>query len=190
MVAVMLFGIAIAAEVLFWFTSVSPNFQSPYFPFAVFGLACLGVSIALVVVTMRQRKAQATANKLSAWLYAELAVLLIGAGMFLWQHAWIPALLFAVMAGAVAFASFSAARKKNRSTIVFTEKEIIVPGRLRAYPWREVNQVLYRRGTLTLELTDNRIWQQFATTDAEPEIFEAWVRGQLEKYAAERAKEW
>lgn len=190
MVAVMLFGIAIASEVLFWFTSVSPNFQSPYLPFAIFGLVCFVVSIALVALTVRQRKAQRLSNKISSWIYLELLLLLIGAGLFLWQGAQLPALLFVVMAIAVAAATFSAARKSNRSEIILNDKSITVPGRVRPYPWREVERLLYRRGTLTIELTGNRIWQQFVTTDADPELFEAWVQAQLKKYAAEKAKEW
>gem|GEM_PF-2099540 len=189
MVAVMLLGIAIAAAFLFWFTSVSPNFQSPYFSFAVFGAVCLVVSIALLLLAVRQRKGQED-NRLSGWVYLELVVLLAGAVLFLWQQAYIPALLFMVMAVAVGLANWSASRKSRGKLISFTEKEIIVPGRLRAYAWREVNKVLYRYGTLTIELTGNRLWQNFATTDADLQIFEAWVNSQIEKYAAERAKEW
>lgn len=190
MVAVMLFGIAIASAFLFWFTSVSPNFQSPYFPFALFGLVCLIVSVALVALTVRQRKSATQSNKLSGWLYVELAVLLLGAVLFLFQKAYMPALLFTVMALAVAFASFSAAKRNNTGKIIFSDKQIQVPGRLRPYPWREVNKILFRHGTLTIELSGNRIWQNLATTEADPEIFDAWVDSQLTKYADERAKEW
>lgn len=189
MVAVMLFGIAIASGFLFWFTSVSPNFKSPYFQFLLFGFVCLVVSFALIALTVRQRKEQKQ-HKLSAWVYIELLVLLGGSVLFMVQGQYMPALLFLLMALAVGFASFQVGKRKEEGTILFNEKNIQVPGKIRAYPWREVNKVLYKKGTLTIELSGNRIWQQFVTTDADPEIFEAWVLKMMDQYAAERAKEW
>lgn len=183
MVAILLCAVGFASGVLFWFTDVSPTVRGAYVPFAVFGSVCFvaGLIIGALAITARRRTGRGKSGRVLR--IAELILLVAAATVFAVQGWNFPALLFAVLAGAVVFALLGETPASN-NTVRFDEDGIFRPFTMRSrrIQWHDVRRVLLRHGALTIDLVDNRLLQyRVPEHDMDAEIFEAWAVAQVEK---------
>ena len=191
MLAFLLFGIGIVCGGLYWFTSVSPVFKSfgSYKPFLFFGIACLLASIAILVLTIFQKKwLREERNNL---LFRLLELVLVGSSSLLFfLNKWMmPASLFGLMSAVIIFAIIRERRASQSGHIIIDEKGIAMhlATRSRLFNWKEIEGVLLRFGTLTVEFADNKMIQQnIAAVNINNQELEDFSRQKVEQYRTER----
>lgn len=164
MLAFLLFGIGVATEGLYWFTSVSPNFKAfgAYKPFLFFGIACLAASIVLILLTVFQKTWLREGKNNLLFRIIEM-VLLATSSVLFFMNGWnMPALLFGLMGAVVVFAILRERRTAESGRVSIDDAGIIVStaARTRKLAWNEVESVLLRFSILTIECKDNRLIQQ------------------------------
>jgi hypothetical protein len=122
---------------------------------------------------------------------AELIIMLVFAGYAWSTGTTVPAIIFTLLAAAIVFA-INWERKKDTPLIIVVDKEGIKPpvnSRRRFIDWKEVEHVLFRFGTLTINCADNRLYQwNIGNTAFEPEVFEVFCIRQVDKAREKRDK--
>jgi hypothetical protein len=155
------------------------------------GMGMMLISILmLVIILVKNKWLQKPLNNLTM-RGAELLLMLVFAGFALAYGITVPGIVFLVLAGAIVFA-INWERKIGTPLTIVVNKEGIRPPvstRKRFIEWPEVEHVLLRFGTLTVNCTDNRLYQwNISTTDFEPEVFEVFCIRQVDKAREQRAK--
>lgn len=95
----------------------------------------------------------------------------------------VPAAVFGLMAATFIFSIFWEKDNKKPLTVSISDDGIHLPvtSRRRNIAWREVNTLLLRHGTLTINCLDNRLYQWVtAPNDIDTEIFDAYCNQQIE----------
>lgn len=154
-------------------------------------LAIYAVSaILLIIILVKNKWLQKPVNNLILRI-VELLLMLVFAA-----YAWsvgviVPAIIFTLLAGAIVFA-INWERKKDTPLTILVDKEGIKPpvnSRKRFIEWPEVEHVLLRFGTLTINCADNRMYQwNVGNTMFEPEVFEVFCIRQVDKAREQRDK--
>jgi hypothetical protein len=188
MVSIVLFATGILCSVLYWFTAVSPGFKQRIGAFGAFGAVCFiaAVLVGMLAISARRR------GKYKLLIYGlELATLLSGAGIFLSMNWLVPAALFGLLAVVSLAAGLLEGRIASAATVTVDEKGVHRPfaNNRRHTPWHEVKQVLLRRGVLTIDCTDNRLYQYtVGTTDLDIASFEQYCAQQVTEGMSKRPK--
>ncbi len=121
---------------------------------------------------------------------AELVIALALTGFAAWQKWTPPAVMFGVLSAAVLFSLFWE-NDKGGLHIVVGEEGIKLPmnARRRFIAWSEVEQVLLKFGTLTVNCYDNRLYQwTIGKTDIDRNVFEQFCSARVEEWKDKRDK--
>jgi hypothetical protein len=106
---------------------------------------------------------------------------------------WTPTTMFGVLSAAILFALYWERSGHKPLTIRIDENGLKLPvtSRKRAIDWRDVEQVLLRYGTLTIDCVGNRLFQwNIRETTVDKEIFEAFCQKQVEVNKSKRIADW
>ena len=185
-VAFVLCGIGGCSFVLYWFTHTSSKFSAAYMPFAACGFICSVAGIAVFLLTIFARRKMAQPRFHLALRILELLLLAGSAALFAMQHWRVPAALFGILAAIVLLALFLEQLPNESPSVSISDKGIELPGK--KLEWQDIDSVLLRFGTLTIEQAGNRILQRSITEPAgfEPEWLETFARQQIEKHREKR----
>lgn len=165
MLAFLLFGIGVAGiSMFFGFTVMSRDFitNGAYNSFLYFGIACMLVSIALLLLTFFQKTWLRQKQNNLIFRIVELVLLAGSSVLFFTSGSRMPALLFALMSAVVVFAILRERRAGIAGNVVIEESGITISSdaRTRRLPWQEIDAVLLRFGILTIECAGNRLIQR------------------------------
>ncbi len=181
MLAFTLCGLGAGSIVLYWFTSVSPNFKEAYRPFMVFGICSFlfGLGIAAVSVFYKNWLMQGKRSFLLR--ICEIGMLTTGSVLYRFAGQNIPSTIFGLVAGLIAIAAIWESRKPgNPSAIINEEGVLISNGQIRKrIPWDEIESVLLRHGILTIEMSENRLLQRSLSGPVDIETIEAFGKAQI-----------
>jgi len=125
-----------------------------------------------------------------------VAELIIAAGIAAYsavQHWKFPMGMFSVLTLAILFALYWERKKGSTLYVHVDDKGLRLPVvRRRFIPWVEVDQVLLRFGTLTINLADNHLFQwNIVGSDLDKDLFEAFCHAKVEEYRGKRRNdEW
>jgi len=153
----------------------------------IWGGALLVAGIVLLGLTLfKNRWVTRTAN-----LPVRIAELLIALAIALYsmtQHWKFPTGMFGVLSAGILFAMFWERKSGAVLYVHIDESGLQLPVlRRRTLPWTEVEEVVLRFSILTINCTDNHLFQwTIADTNTDPEIFEAFCNAQVEKHKSER----
>lgn len=189
MLAIVLFATGVLCIGLYWFTSVSPRFATRIATFGILGGICFIAALVVGILAMRSRRKNQPALRL-----VEGVVLTLGAVVFI-RNGWVaPAALFGVL-GVLVFLihGLETAAGTRRSTLVIDDAGVHRPFSLRTrhLAWHELKAVLLRRGILTIDCLDNRLYQYQvpqAGTANDAASFEAWCAERIRESAPKRSK--
>jgi hypothetical protein len=119
---------------------------------------------------------------------AELLIAVCIAIYSLVQQWKFPIVIFGVLSVAILFALYWERAAGNKLYIHIDEEGIKLPvTRRRFIRWSEVEQVILRYGTLTIDCFDNHLFQwNIATPEMDNEVFEAFCTAQVEKNISKR----
>lgn len=99
--------------------------------------------------------------------------------------------IFGVLAAAVVFSFFVENSGSEKSKVIFDDEGIKLPvsSRRRSLDWAEVDKVLLRYGTLTIDCIDNRLYQWMTSEhDIDSGSFEAFCSNLVTASIADRKK--
>jgi hypothetical protein len=153
----------------------------------LWGGALLAAGIFLLGLTLfKNNWLTRTAN-----LPVRIAELLIGAAIAVYSltQGWkFPTGMFGVLSVGILFAMYWERRSGAVLYVHADEEGLRLPVlRRRNLPWTEVEEVVLRFGILTINCTDNHLFQwTLADNNADPEIFEAFCAAQVEQHRSER----
>ncbi len=155
------------------------------------GLTVLLMSVVmLVIILVKNRWLQKPLNNF-IMRCVELLLMLVFAGFALANGIIVPGIVFLALAAAIVFA-INWERKKDVPFTIVVDKEGIKPpvnARKRFIEWPEVEHVLLRFGTLTINCADNRLYQwNIGNTEFEPDVFEVFCIRQVDKAREQRDK--
>lgn len=123
--------------------------------------------------------------------FLELAVLLALCGFTYFKHWTPPAVMFGVLSAAVLFAIFWEQSANAAQFVIIDTAGIKLPlaSRRRFIDWTDIDQVLFKYGTLTVNCSDNRLYQwTIGNTNFDKEAFEGFCNNQVEAGKAKRDK--
>ncbi len=189
LISFVLFAAGLFCVVLFWYTGISPHFKIAVGTFGLFGLLCFLGGIAVYTLSVSAVRRERFAGLLRV---LEL-VLLSGGSILFYLSGWeIPALLFLLLFILALAAALFEKRAPADTVIEVGENGIVRRAGLqsRQLPWRDLKQVLYRRGVLTIDCLNNRLLQYpIDTPEVETETFEAYCAAQVEKAIPQRHRD-
>ena len=192
MVAFILFGISLGCGMLYWFTTVSPKFKLPFLPLLVLAAACFATSIFILIMAFKGRQWLQHGRNNNRLRWVEFLLLIAGSAAFL-NYGWrAPSVLFAILAAVIVFAIFWEKKGAIDNAVTLDDTGVHLPARLSGHrPWHDVDKVLLRHGTLTIEFEENKIWQQnIQPPTFPPTELEAWAATQIDTHRPKRTKNW
>ncbi len=158
LISFVLFAVGIFCLVMYWFTGISPNFKMAIGAFGLFGLLCFlgGIAVYALSISVVRRERSATVLRV-----LELLLLAGGAGLFFLNGWIVPAVLFGILAALAIVAALYEIKAPADTVIQISGEGVFRKGGLKSthLRWRELQQVLYRRGILTIDCVDNRLFQ-------------------------------
>lgn len=194
MLAFLLFGIGAAAIGLFWFTSVSPAFQQhggAYKPFIFFGIAALLGAACIILLSVFQKNWMRQERNSLIFRGVEFILLAVSSVLFFINKWNMPAALFGIMALVVIFAIIRERNQAKAGNITIDAGGVRLRGR--KIDWKDIENVLFRFGTLTVEMKGNKIIQQnIGATTTDGKALEHFSREMIEthKVAAVAENDW
>lgn len=194
MLALVLCGIGAGSFVLYWFTTVSPNFSKPYTPFVLLGAVSLLMGVAIIAAAIFYKSWLRAGKRSLSLRIIEIVVVGSASLTFAFAGQSRPAILFAIIAAAILAAAIWEMRKPTAARAIIDEKGIRLPksGIMRLIPWADVDKVLVRHGILSIELTDNRLLQRSlaAGSRADAAGIEAYCSEKSAAAAVTRSADW
>lgn len=121
--------------------------------------------------------------------FAELAITLCLVAYSLIQMWKFPIVIYGILAAALLFGLFWERSSGNKLAIHIDDEGVRLPvtSKKRFIPWTEVDEVIYRFGTLTIECVGNHLFQwSLAMPDLDHEIFEAFCSAKVEENKSKR----
>ena len=157
------------------------------------GFAVLALGIALTYATMFRNKWILTPSVNRNVRIVELITSLIIAAYSFYQQWKFPEVIFGVLSASVAYALFWE-KTAGETLFVFVNDEglhLPVTSRKRFIKWAEVENVVFRHGTLSINCVDDRLFQWTAgKTDVSATELEEYSDTQVEQHKTEREEDW
>ena len=122
----------------------------------------------------------------------ELIISLAVALLSFAQHWKFPAFIFSMLSVAVIFALYWERATGGALFIHIDDEGVRLPvtSRKRFLNWAEIEQIVLRYGTLTIDCTDNRLFQYNITdADVDSELLEAYCKAKVESNRSKRVKD-
>ena len=158
---------------------------------SLWGLALLGAGFALLIVTVaRNRWVTRQANV--PVRIAELLIALAMAALSVVNQWKFPGVIFGILSAAIAFALYWEKAASQALYIQIDDTGIRLPAasRKRFLHWTEIEQVVFRYGILTVDCTNNTLYQwNIAGGAINDEILEAYCLAQVENNIKNRRKD-
>lgn len=165
-------------------------FFSMYLKWWGAGLLVAGIILLLLTITRNKWMMKPEVNR--TFRIIELMAALCIASYCALNAMWVPTAMFAILSIVILMA-FAWERGSGEQFIFVSEEGIKLPfsSRKRFIDWRDVDSVLYRYGTLTVECDENKLYQwNIKKARFEREQFESFCAGQAEKHKGKRVADW
>ncbi|MBS1615084.1 MAG: hypothetical protein JST06_03100 [Bacteroidetes bacterium] len=162
MLALVLCGIGAGSFVLYWFTTISPNFKHAYKPFIWLGILSFLLGLGIFAAAIFYKNWLREGKRSLSLRILEVIAVLGASGTFAFAGQAKPAVLFGIIALAIFVAALWELRKPAAPQALINEQGIRLPkgGIIRLLPWTEIDRVLVRHGILSIELEGNRLLQR------------------------------
>ena len=157
------------------------------------GLALLITGILILGLTIVKNKWITSAKVNPAIRILELLIA-ISVGMYSYFQQWkFPVVIFSILSAALAFSIYWERNSDNILYVHVDDDGLKLPVvRRRFIPWKEIDNVVFRFGTLTINCLDNHLFQwTIAEQTIDPETFEVFCKRKVDENAKRRRNdEW
>ncbi len=158
-----------------------------------YGLALLLAGLALLAITIGKNRMVTSPSFNWIFRLVELAIAMGICGYSALQRWNLPIGIYGVLSAGIAFAMYWERQAGGAQYINISEDGIKLPiaSRTRFVEWTEVNAVILRFGTLTVDCLDNRLFQwNVQPADLDATIFERYCREQVLANKSKREVDW
>lgn len=166
------------------FAGAGALFYSFYPPARIWSMALLVAGILLLLVAMFRNRWITMKGRNRLVRVGELMILLCLAS-FSAMHKWTPpAIMFGVLSAAVLFAIFWEQSSSSGMFVRIDSDGVKLPvtSRRRNIPWQDIEHILFKFGTLTINCYDNRLFQwTIGNAIIDKENFEAFCYTNIAK---------
>lgn len=155
--------------------------------------AVMGISAIILFAGMFRNKWLRKPANNRIFRILELIVLAAISIFMLTKQYNVPAALFGLLAATIVFSLFWESGKKTNTSVLFTDSgtKLPVTSRRRHLNWHEIEQVLLRHGTITINCIDNRLYQWITTKhDTDVNAVEAYCNAMIEAAKKDRKADW
>ncbi len=155
------------------------------------GLALLIIALGLLILTIAKNKLVTTPANNTKLRVAELIIALALLGYSISQQWRFPMGMFGVLSSVLAFSLFWERKANAAQFVIVSEEGIDIPAgvRKKLLEWAGVEEVLWRYGTLSIDCTDNHLyqWNVLPATFGQ-DAFEAFCKAQVAANMHKRPK--
>lgn len=157
------------------------------------GLALLIAGVLLLVATMFRNRWVSRRNVNTALRIGEM-VIALGLVVLSAMNGWkFPVIIFGVLSAVIVFSLYWENTSGRPMIVHIGDKGVKLPmvARGRFLPWTEIEQVILRRGILTIDCVNNNLYQwNIAGDQTEDEILEAYCEARIEGSKKDRKADW
>lgn len=156
------------------------------------GAGLLAGGIILLLLTIARNKWMMKPEVNRVFRIVELMAALCIASYCAMNAMWVPTAMFAILSIVIIMA-FAWERGSGEQYIYISKEGIKLPfsSRKRFIEWRDVDNVMYRYGTLTVETGENKLYQwNIRKARFEREPFERFCAEQAAQHKEKRVAEW
>lgn len=153
----------------------------------------MGLSIVILFAALFRNKWLRKPSINKVFRIGELLILAAAAVYLLTLNLTVPAVVFGILAATMIFSLTWETGKDTRLYVQVRDQGISLPvtSRRRSVAWLEVEKVLLRHGTITINCVDNRMYQWVtAANDINVEEFEAYCDALIQAAMKDRKKDW
>jgi hypothetical protein len=155
------------------------------------GLALLIVALVLLTLTIAKNKQVTTPANNTKLRIAELIISLALLSYSIMQQWRFPMGMFGVLSAVLAFSIFWERKTNAAQFVIVSEEGIDIPAgvRKKLLEWTGVEEVLWRYGTLSIDCTDNHLYQwNVQPASFDKDTFEAFCKKQVADNLEKRPK--
>ncbi len=160
-----------------------------YTPVKKWGAALLITGVLLLLVTIIKNKWLIKPDPNRIFRMVELMAFLCLASFLYLHHIWIATIMFGILSAAILFALYWEGTSGNSLKILISTDGIKLPitSRKRFIEWHEVEKILLKYGTLTIDCHNKRLFQwNVQGINFDPENFESFCNNQVEENKGKR----
>src|SRR5690606_17000984 len=153
----------------------------------------MGLSIVILFAALFRNKWLRKPSINKVFRIGELLILAAAAIYLLTLNLTVPAVVFGILAATMIFSLTWETGKDTRLYVQVRDQGISLPvtSRRRSVAWLEVEKVLLRHGTITINCVDNRMYQWVtAANDINVVEFEAYCDALIQAAMKDRKKDW
>ena len=164
------------------------NYTIPYW-----GAALLVLGISILIATIFKNKWLVTPKVSRMFRVAELILALCVEGYSFYQQWKFPMVIFGGLNAALLFSLFWEHTAGETLFVLIDAEGIKLPvtSRKRYIGWNEVEQVLLRYGTISINCIDNRMFQwHIGDVEVDGNALESFSNLKIEEYKGKRFQEW
>jgi hypothetical protein len=157
----------------------------------MWGWAILGTGLVLLSLTMFRNKWVISKKINPAIRISELLISLAIVTYVTTQQWKFPMVMFWALSAALLFAIYWERKSGNTIFVHVDDDGLRLPVvRRRVIPWSDVELIVYRFGTITINCTDNHLFQwTVADSGVDNDVFEAYCRTKVEENIGKRRKD-
>lgn len=162
MLAFLLCGIGAGFKVLPYFTSMTAEFTTAFSPYKSFGVLALFVGIAIAIITIFFKGIMMNSKGSLVLRILEFCFIAGSAFWFFKVGQSTPGIIFSIIAFLIALIIVWEGFGNAGNKAIISEQGVAVPkgNYLKNIPWYDIENVLLRHGTLTVEMPGNRLLQR------------------------------
>jgi len=161
-------------------------------PLKYWGIALVIAGLFLLVTTVVKHKWLVLTAANRVFRIMELLIFLCLLSYCAMHKWWVPSTMFGVLSASILIALLWE-NSENNLRIMVDEQGIRLPvnSRKRFIDWREVERVLLRYGTLTVDCADNKLFQwNVKKTELDVASFDAFCNKLIEEGKGKRVADW
>jgi hypothetical protein len=193
LIAFALIGFGIISYVFYAYSYAITESHQPLLRFRSWAIIMLvfGIFLFAVIFLHKQWLIYPKNNRIFRWL--ELLVSLVFIGLSYMHNEKMPATIFGILCLGIIYALIKESSTPSKPLVVLNKQGVQLPAlaRNRHLNWTEIEAVMLKHGTLTIECADNHFYQWNTNPiNFDPNELHSFCISQIELAKPQRIKEW
>ncbi len=193
MIAIALCAFGTISYVFYAFTYIATKSLSPVLDLKVWGIIMLIFGFVILAITIFRKSWMIYPRNNRIFRIIELAACILFIFLSYGNSLKMPAAIFAILSLGIVFAMFWEGGNNNKLFIDVDDEGIKLPAtaRTKFLSWTEVDNIIFKFGTLTIDCTNNTLYQwNINSVNFDTQVFETYCNSKIEEHRAKRVKDW
>jgi O-antigen/teichoic acid export membrane protein len=193
MIGIALIGFGLISYVFYAFTYIITKTQSPLFDLKLWAIIMLVFGFVIIFIAIFRKRWMIYPKNNRIFRIIELIACVLFIVLSYDSSLKMPAAIFSILGLGILFAIFWESGNNKPLFVSVSDEGVTLPAtsRRKFLEWTEIESIILRFGTITIECTGNNYFQwNVNNINFDSEIFEAYCKSQTEKNRAKRIKDW